>query len=139
MYEGYHSMGQINRLIPAVPKDVVKPEVVQAYLADDNFPFKKALRENSVHDWKPEKLMMLCFCDADEQVSYLNSIIAHKKMIENGSDMITLHRVSEHLGQHDCALFAVMYSKMFFDSIRRGSKRGGPIFKRAMLILEKVG
>ena len=83
--------------------------------------------------------MMLCFCDADEQVSYLNSIIAHKKMIENGSDMITLHRVSEHLGHNDCALFAVMYSKMFFDSIRRGSKRGtkGPIFKRAMLNIGK--
>lgn len=135
MYQGYHSMGQINRLIPSVPKDVVKPEVVQAYLADDNFPFKVALRENSVHDWKPEKPMLLCFCDADEQVSYLNSIIAHKTMVQNGSDLVKIHRISEHLGHNDCALFAVMYSKMFFDSIRRGHKRGtkGPLFKRALL------
>lgn len=139
VYQGQHSMNYINRLIPSVPKDVVKPAIVQAYLDNDDFPFKQALRDNSVHNWKPERPVLLCYCKADEQVSYLNSIVTHETMKKNGAQHVYLKHVNKHLGHNDCALFAVMHTKMFFDSFRKGSKKGnmGPIGKRFLLSIGK--
>lgn len=139
VYRGQHTMDYINSLIPNVPKDVVKATVVQEYLDNDDFPFKKALRENSVHDWKPEQPVLLCYCQADEQVSYLNSIVTHETMKNNGAEHIYLKHVNKHLGHNDCALFAVMHTKLFFDSFRKGSKTGrmGPIGKRFLLGIGK--
>ncbi|BDS09532.1 alpha/beta hydrolase family protein [Aureispira anguillae] len=139
LYEGMHTMGYINRLIPSVPKDVIKTEVVEEYLANDNFPFKKALRDNSVHNWKPERPVLLCYCQADEQVSYKNAIVAHQQMKKNGSKQVRIKHVNKHLGHNDCAMFAVMHTKMFFDSFRKGSKRGtaGPLGKRFLIGIGK--
>ncbi|WP_052599876.1 S9 family peptidase [Aureispira sp. CCB-QB1] len=139
LYKGKHSMGYINRLIPSVPKDVIRPEVVEQYLANDDFPFKKALRENSVHDWKPEQPVLLCYCQADEQVSYKNSLVAYEQMKANGSELVRIKHVNKHLGHNDCAMFAVMHTKMFFDSFRKGSKKGnaGPLTKRFLIGIGK--
>lgn len=139
VYQGQHDMNYINRLIPSIPKDVVKPEVVQQYLDNDDFPFKKALRDNSVHNWKPEQPVLFCYCQADEQVSYLNSIVAHETMKKNGSKNVYIKHVNKHLGHNDCAMFAVMHTKMFFDSFIKGSKKGnmGPVGKRFLLGIGK--
>jgi hypothetical protein len=140
LYKGLHSMNYINRLIPSVPKDVVRPEVVKQYVENDDFPFKKALRENSVHDWKPESPVMLCYCKADEQVNYENALVAHKTMKANGAKNIRLKHVNKDFGHNECALFAVMHTKMFFDSFRKGSKKGnlGPLSKRFLLGIGKA-
>ncbi|CAA6826603.1 MAG: Unknown protein [uncultured Aureispira sp.] len=140
LYEGKHSMNYINRLIPSVPIEVMRPEVVAEYLANDDFPFKKALKENSVHDWQPEQPMLLCYCQADEQVTYKNALIAYDKMKENGSDLVRIKHVNKHLGHEDCAMFAVMHTKMFFDSFRKGSKKGnaGPLGKRFLIGIGKA-
>lgn len=139
LYKGQHSMGYINRLIPSIPKDVIRPEIVEEYLANDDFPFKKALKENSVHDWKPEQPVLLCYCQADEQVSYKNSLVAYDQMKTNGSDLVRIKHVNKHLGHNDCAMFAVMHTKMFFDSFRKGSKKGnaGPLGKRFLIGIGK--
>jgi len=140
LYEGFHSMGYINRVIPRIPKDVIKPEVVKQYKENYDFPFKKALRENSVHDWKPERPMLICYCKADEQVNYKNAIVTYKKMKKNGSKNVRLQHVNKHLGHNDCAMFAVMHTKMFFDSFRKGSKKGtrGPLAKRFLIGIGKA-
>ncbi|MCH2023006.1 MAG: lipase family protein [Saprospiraceae bacterium] len=140
LYKGMYSMGYINRRIPNIPKDIIRPEVVKQYVNNNDFPFKKALRENSVHDWKPERPMLICYCKADEQVNYKNALVAHKKMRKNGSKNVRLQHVNKHLGHNDCAMFAVMHAKMFFDSFRKGSKRGnkGPLLKRFLIGLGKA-
>jgi acetyl esterase/lipase len=139
LYQGKHTMGHINRLIPKIPKDVIKPEVVNQYLENDDFPFKVALRENSVHDWKPESPVLFCYCQADEQVNYLNSVVAHQQMKDNGAKNIRIKHVNKHLGHNDCAMFSVMHAKLFFDSFRNGSKNGrlGNHTKRFLLSLGK--
>jgi dienelactone hydrolase len=139
LYQGLHSMGYINRLIPNIPKDVIKSEVIKQYLENEDFPFRKALRENSVHDWKPERPVLICYCQADEQVSYKNALVAHKTMKDNGSKQVRIKHVNKHLGHNDCAMFAVMHAKMFFDSFRKGSKKGngGPVVKRFLIGIGK--
>ena len=61
-------------------------------------------------------------------------------MKENGSESVKLRKVSEKLGHVNCALFASIYTKMWFDSFRNGSEKGrkGPWLKRLALYLQKV-
>jgi len=139
LYKGEHSMNYINRLIPSIPIEVMRPEIIAEYLANDDFPFKKALKENSVHDWKPEQPVLLCYCQADEQVTYKNALVTYDKMKANGSNFVRIKHVNKHLGHQDCAMFAVMHTKMFFDSFRKGSKKGnaGPLGKRFLIGIGK--
>ena len=73
-------MGDVNRQMPRIPKDAIKNEVIDEYLNNEAFPFKVALRENSTHNWVPKTPMLLCYCEADEQVDYKNSIVARDSM-----------------------------------------------------------
>lgn len=139
LYNGEYTMNYINRRIPSVPKDVLQPTMVAKYQNEPDFVFKKALQENSVHNWKPEQPVLFCYCEADEQVNYQNSLVAYENMKKLGAENLRLKRVHKHLGHQDCAAFAVMHSKLFFDSFRKGSKTGkaGPLGKRFLLNLGK--
>lgn len=139
LFNGQYSMGDVNRVMPVIPKDAIKPEIVEAYLKDENFPFKVALRENSTHNWVPKAPMMLCYCEGDEQVNYKNSVVAHKSMKKLGAKHIRLRRVAKGMDHGTCALYAVLYTKMYFDSFMKGSKYGrkGPIGKRALVAIGK--
>ncbi len=139
LYNGQYSMNQINRVLPSTPKDVLQPSMIKQYLEEEDFPFKVALKENSVHNWKPQQPVLFCYCEADEQVNYQNSIVAYETMNALGAEHLRLKRVNKHLGHNDCAAFAVMHSKLFFDSFRKGSTTGtaGPLGKRFLLGLGK--
>jgi hypothetical protein len=139
LFDGNHSMGEVNKAMPKIPKDVFKPEIVEEYLSNENFPFKVALRENSTHRWVPKVPMMLCYCEGDEQVNYMNSVVAYKSMKSLGAKHIRLKRVSKNMNHGTCALYSVLYSKMFFDSFVSGSKYGrkGPLSKRMLISIGK--
>jgi len=139
LFNGQHSMGDVNREMPKIPKDAIKNEVIDEYLKNERFPFKVALKENSTHNWVPKTPMMLCYCEADEQVDYKNSIVAQDTMKKLGAKNITLRRVSKKMDHGTCALYAVLYTKMYFESFINGSKKGrkGPVFKRMLISLAK--
>ena len=139
MFNGEYSMDEVNRVMPSIPKDAIRPEVIKAYQEDVNFPFKVALQENSTIDWVPKAPMMLCYCEGDEQVNYLNSVVAYKAMKELGSKHLRLKRVAKGMDHGTCALYAVLYTKMYFDSFVKGSKYGrkGPFFKRLLIGIGK--
>lgn len=131
VFNGEYSVGNINDTLPDVPKDMLRDSLVDLFVNSDEFEFKKLLEENSMDNWKPERPMQICFCDGDEEVSYLNAIIAHRNMKELGAENVKLRRVGRKFTHRSCADWAVAYTKFYFDSFRRGSKKGrkGPIFK----------
>jgi hypothetical protein len=139
MFNGEYSMDQVNRVMPSIPKDAMRPEVIKAYQDDENFPFKVALQENSTIDWVPKAPMMLCYCEGDEQVNYMNSVVAYESMKKLGTKHLRLKRVAKGMGHNTCALYAVLYTKMYFDSFIKGSKYGrkGPFFKRMLIGIGK--
>ena len=140
LFDGKHTMADINKVMPVVPKDALKDEFVKAYADNDKFPFKLALAANSVHDWKPETPVMLCYCKADEQVSYKNAIVTAAAMKEKGAKNIKLCHSGRRFGHKTCATFSSAYTKMYFDSFLKGSKTGrkGPILNRMALSLYKL-
>lgn len=139
-FDGKHSMGDINKAMPKVPKDVLKDEFMNSYMNNDQFPFKLALTKNSVHDWKPETPVLMCYCTADEQVSYKNAIITSANMKARGAKDIKLRNSGKKLGHKSCAVFSSVYTKMYFDSFVKGSKHGrkGPILKRMALAITRM-
>ncbi len=139
LFNGEHSMGEVNRAMPKIPKDAIKTEIIEAYLKNEDYPFKVALKENSTHAWVPKSPMMLCYCEGDEQVNYKNSVVAYKSMKKLGAKHLRLNRIDKNMSHGTCALYTTLYAKMYFDSFLKGSKYGrkGPLFKRTLLAIGK--
>lgn len=140
MFDGKHSMGEINKVLPSVPKDMVSDQVLEAFLKDTSFAFRKALEANDVYNWKPESPVLLCYCKSDEQVSYKNSIKAEQTMKSNGATNVRLRHSGKKFNHGTCALYTSIHTKMWFDSFVDGSTKGrkGPVFKRMLVGVSKM-
>jgi hypothetical protein len=140
LLDGKHTMGEIDKVMTPIPKDVLKDEFMEGFKNNDQFPFKIALSKNSVHDFKPEVPLLMCYCTADEQVNYKNAFVARDAMKAKGAKNIRLQNAGKKFGHGKCAIYASAYTKMYFDSFIKGSKKGrkGPIVKRIALATLKV-
>jgi pimeloyl-ACP methyl ester carboxylesterase len=135
LFDGTRTLGAVNRLMPPIPKDVLKEELVAEYLRNPDQPFRRALAQNTHLNWAPKRPMQLCYCDADEQVSYRNALVAEDSLNALGAYSVKARRTDSRFGHRDCAPFSAMNTKMYFDSFLRGSKKGrkGPLFKRMLI------
>lgn len=138
-YNGKYEMGEINKHLPDVPKDMIKEEWIKKFINDSTFKLHEALKDNDVYNWKPEAPMQLCFCEGDEQVTYKNAIVAYNTMKQNGSNLVRLRSGGKKFDHFKCAIFSSMNTKLFFNSIRNGHKKGtkGDLFKRMLIGMAK--
>lgn len=139
LYSGKYQHYQINDSLPKVPKDVFSDSIINEFVNNPSFPFRKRLEENNLHNWKPEAPLQLCYCKSDEEVSYQNSIVTYENMRELGVKHISKLNVSSKFSHHNCAGMATIHTKLFFDSFRKGSKNGnkGSLVKRTILRIGK--
>jgi len=140
LFDGNHKFSEINKAMPAIPKDILSDEFLKALSTNDTFSFKLKLEENSVDNWKPETPVFFCYCKGDEQVPYQNAINASKTMKKNGAKNIKLHKSSNKMRHNPCAIFSSMYTKMYFDSIVNGKKnwKKGNLSKRILISIAKI-
>ncbi len=140
VFDGKHTFKEIDAFMPEVPKDMLRDTFVNLFLQDSDFLLHKALADNSLCYWKPENPIKLCYCTNDEQVLYKNSFVARDGMRKLGAKHITLQNGGRKYGHNKCALFTGMYTKLYFDSFRNGSKYGrkGNAGKRFMLALARL-
>lgn len=139
MFDGKHGVGEINDALPDIPMDMLQPELVEAFTTDSTFYIRQLLKENSVYDWKPDSPVQFCYCKGDEEVLWENAIVAHDRMKALGAGRILKRHVGKRFTHRQCADYAVLYTKFFFDSFRKGSKKGrkGPVFKRMLIGIAK--
>jgi pimeloyl-ACP methyl ester carboxylesterase len=138
MLNGCHTMDDVNNLLPRIPYACLTDEFVTDYMNNPNAEFKQYLHENSVYNWKPEAPMQLCYCNGDEEVDFKNAITAYETMKANGSESVKLKRAGKKFKHVNCALFASVYTKMFFDAYVKGGNKKGPAFKRLLLNIGKM-
>jgi len=139
-YTGAYAIWDINPHLPMLVTEMLKDELVAQFKRDSNFSLRKALKANDVYDWSPQAPMQICYCLNDEQVTYKNALVAAEKMKANGSTYIKLRRSGKNFNHIQCAVFANIQTKLYFNTIRNGSKNGrkGNIIKRSMLGLSKA-
>jgi pimeloyl-ACP methyl ester carboxylesterase len=119
-----YGFGTINPLCTPSPIDMIKDSVLNVINTDLNHPFRQALQDNDFLDWTPETPMKLIYCTGDDQVSYLNGVIADSVWNANGAN----HIEGENWGNYDhggCFQFALISGKQFLESY---FNHGVPIF-----------
>jgi hypothetical protein len=139
-FKGERNLREFNKVLPAVPADMLKPELVQEFVDNPEFPARKKIEKNNLYNWVPEAPMLLCYCEGDEQVYYKNSLVAHDWMTKNGAKDVRLRKLSDVFDHNTCALFAVMDTKYFFENVRNGKagkKKYGPPLKRMLINIYK--
>lgn len=138
-FDGSRNLGDFNKVLPKIPADMLKPELVESFKSDPTFPMRQKIDSNNLYKWVPEAPMLLCYCEGDEQVYYKNSEVAHQWMTKNGAKDVRLNKVSEVFGHNTCALFAIMDTKFFFENIRKGkpNKKLGSPMKRMLINIYK--
>ncbi len=140
LFDGKHNRGQVNKALPKIPTEMVVDDMVKEYVENPQYKFTLALKENDLYNWKPEAPVQMCYCNADEQVTYKNALVAEKQMKALGAKNVKALRAGKKYGHQKCALFAAIYTKMYFDSFRKGHKNGkkGPILHRLLIGLSKL-
>ncbi len=138
LLDGCSSLSQLDQYLPSIPYKALTDEFVNDYLHNPNSGFKQYLKENSVYNWKPEAPMQLCYCNSDEEVNYQNSLTAYETMTKNGSTNVKLRMSGKKFKHVNCALFAAVYTKMFFDAHLKGGNKNGPLMKRMLIDIGKL-
>lgn len=139
LVDGNYPIDEVDKLLPDTIFLAVNDSFYNEFVNNPNCGFRTYLRKNNVYDWKPDMHMQLCYCNGDEEVNYKNSITAYETMKRNGSKKVELWRAGKKFGHVNCALFAVVYTKMYFDGFRHGHPgHHGPVFKRLLLEIGKM-
>lgn len=140
LFDGQHSFKEVNKVLPKMPLTMLKDSILQEFEHDPNYAMWTALKDNDVYDWKPNSPTMLCYCQGDEQVDYRNSLVAYDTMTALGAKEVILRPSGKKFNHGQCAMYATIYTKFWFDSFVKGSKTGrkGPVFKRMLVSFSKV-
>ena len=88
LFDGTHSMGEINAAFPSIPNQMLQPDALEDFESNPEHPIALALAQNDVYDWAPVAPTRLYYCEGDDQVNYMNSVVALEAMTANGAAQI---------------------------------------------------
>ncbi len=118
LLDGTHGMGELNAAMPSIPNQIMIPEVLDSFINNQDHYFRVALRDNDVYDWTPVSPVKMFYCEADDEVYYMNAIVAYDKFIENGATSVEMMSAGENFGHFECAFYALSGGKTWFDTFR---------------------
>lgn len=113
--------GRINDMLPKVPQEMLREDVIEQFKTDTCFDFTCKLRESGLTNWAPQAPVQLCACYGDNEVMYQNTEVAYLGLRAR-SPHVFKRVFGKHLSHNPCAPFAILYSKFFFDNFRKGRK-----------------
>lgn len=117
LLDGNYWMWEVNNAMPTVPRLIFQQEYQDAFFSDPLHPAALALKDNDVFEWVPEAPVLFNYCRSDEEVSYLNTIVASNYMINAGALSIEVIERDTVLGHFACAEPSILFSKLWFDSM----------------------
>jgi len=115
------SISSINDMCNPIPRLMIEDSYLDEYINDPNHPLKVALRDNDLYlGWVPQAPVGLFYCEGDDQVSYLNSLVTYDAFVAAGAQNVSLRRIDADgnlLDHNDCAPGALLSGKLFLDSL----------------------
>ena len=101
LLDGTFDMWQVDQAMPPVPRDIIQPDYADLFFSDSLHPAYLALKDNDVYEWVPEAPVMFNYCRNDEQVTFLNTLVASNYMISNGAPGIQVIERDSVLGHFE--------------------------------------
>ena len=92
-----------------IPREIFQESILEMIETDMSHPFNQALAESDLFDWTPEAPVLMLYCPTDDQVPFINSIIADSVMNANGAVSVSSEDVSDGriLDHTDCIVPAL--------------------------------
>lgn len=101
----------------SIPSAMFQDSILAQVANDPNHPINMALAENDLFNWKPNAPTLLGYCEGDETVSYLNSIVADSAMNALGAAAVSTFN-GGNLSHTGCVIPAMVATVNFFESFR---------------------
>ncbi len=103
----------------SVPRYMFVDSLINEVEINPDHPFNVALRDNDVYDWAPQASTRLYYCMADDQVPYLNSVLADSVMNANGAPNVLAIDLDSDANHAQCAVPALTAGIFFFGVFQR--------------------
>jgi hypothetical protein len=98
MFDGYHSGGEVDAVMPEIPIEIILPELVDEVSSNSNHPLRIALQENDVYPWVPQSPVALLHSNQDDLVPVQNTLNTYEYFISHGAENIEMY--VDDLGGH---------------------------------------
>lgn len=95
---------------------LIRPEILEEIKTNPDYWINTVLSKNDAYKWVPESPTRLFYCKADDQVPYLNSIVARDSMYSRGANPNTLivTDVNSNADHGQCVTPALTQTLLFF-------------------------
>ncbi len=118
-FDGYHSGGQIDSLVPSQPKKMFQPVFVDSIRTNAANEFRVALAANDVYQWTPKAPTRLYHCLGDRDVPFANSQVALDYFHSHGAPQVKLIDPNPALDHSGGAMPCLLSAKAWFDSLKQ--------------------
>lgn len=118
LFDGTHSMGEVNDVMPDIPNQIVVPAVLDSFNNDPAYKLHGFLKKNDTYHWIPSNPLRMYFCEGDNDVNYLNAYVAYDSFLANGASGISLQSSGAGLDHVGCALPSLLAGKFWLDTFR---------------------
>lgn len=119
----------------SIPKFMVQDSILDQIITQPDHVLNLALRENDVFDWTPQAPTRLFYCTADDQVLYLNSVVADSVMNANGALDVMAVDVNPTADHGGCVSPAMIQTLLFFAAYQELTVGNEEVFFNKNLIL----
>ena len=98
----------------SIPRYMFKDSIITIIETEPDHPINQALRSNDLHNWAPEDPTRLYYCTADDQVPFMNSVVAQDTMQALGATNLLAIDVASNEDHGGCVNPAVTAGFIFF-------------------------
>lgn len=117
LFDGYHSVNEIHDVMPSIPIEIFRSEVIDDFTNNMEHPLRVRLAENDLYDWTPQAKMTIFHSEEDELVPIENSENAYMNFILNGAPNVNFEFGS--WGTHqNAAPFILIGAATWFNQLK---------------------
>lgn len=98
----------------SIPKYMFLDSMINVIETDPDHPINQALRDNDLINWAPAAPTRLYYCMADDQVPFMNSVVAQDTMIAAGATDLEAIDVNSGADHGGCVNPAINSAYIFF-------------------------
>ncbi len=120
LFDGYHSIDEIHNVMPSIPIQIFRDEVIEEFTNDMQHPLRTRLYENNLYDWTPQSNMKIFHSEQDELVPIENSEVAYTNFILNGAPNVDFEFGSFGLHQNAAPIILIGAATWFGEFKRMG-------------------